>query len=263
MTSGGGDQAEARAAAEVEVHASAEDLARSVASRLVGRLVALQGDGVVPSVVLTGGTIAERLHRAVLDVPERTEVDWSLVDFWFGDERYVASDDVDRNALQARRAFLDVLPVDPDRVHEMPASDGAFGQDVEAAAAAYGEELRGVLGGSPRFDVLMLGIGPDGHCASLFPRHAGVDATGLVVAVSDSPKPPPTRISMTMPLLGRADEVWFVASGSGKAEAVARALSGADVHDVPASGPKGRRRTLWLLDAEAASQLPSAESRMV
>lgn len=260
MTSAGRDEVGARTAVEVEVHANAEDLARSVASRLVGRLVALQRDGVVPSVVLTGGTIAERLHRAVLDVPERTDVDWSLVDFWFGDERYVASDDADRNALQARRAFLDALPVAPDRVHEMPASDGAHGHDVGAAADAYGEELRGVLGGSPRFDVLMLGIGPDGHCASLFPHHEGVDATGLVVAVRNSPKPPPTRISMTMPLLGRADEVWFVASGDGKAEAVARALRGADVHDLPASGPKGRRRTLWLLDAEAASQL-SAESR--
>jgi 6-phosphogluconolactonase len=242
---------------QTEVFPTADDLARSVAMRLVDRLAGLQGEGRVPSVVLTGGTIAERLHRAVLDVPRRDDVDWSRVDFWFGDERFVPGDDPERNALQARQAFLAALPVDPARVHEMPASDGAWGEDVAAAAAAHAEEVQRVLGASPRFDVLMLGIGPDGHCASLFPHHEGLRADGLVVGVLGSPKPPPTRISFTMGLLHQADEVWFVASGESKAQAVHDAVTGADLQDVPAAGPRGRQRTLWLLDAEAASRLPS------
>ena len=240
---------------EIEVSPTPENLARSVAERLVRTLVRIQGEGGVPSVVLTGGTIAEAVHRAVLEVPGQAEVDWSRVEVWFGDERFVPAGDPQRNALQARDALLAAVPVDGARVHEMPASDGPHGDDVDAAASAYAGELRRVLGPSPRFDVLMLGVGPDGHCASLFPHLEGVRAPGLVVAVRDSPKPPPTRISLTMELLGEADEVWFVASGGGKAQAVHDALTSDDVDAVPASGPKGRQRTLWLLDAEAASKL--------
>lgn len=257
MTAEGGQGTEASAPPSVEVSANAATLAQSAAHLLVRRLVDLQRDGGIPSLVLTGGTIADRLHRAVLEVPEREDVDWQRVELWFGDERFVPAEDPDRNALQARRAFLDALPVDPGRVHPMPASDGPYGDDVDAAADGYADELRRVLGPSPRFDVLMLGIGPDGHCASLFPHHPSLDAPGLVAGVRDSPKPPPTRISMTMPLLRQADQVWFVASGESKAKAVLQAVSGVDVREVPSAGPRGRQRTLWLLDAAAAAQLPS------
>jgi 6-phosphogluconolactonase len=167
----------------------------------------------------------------------------------------VPADHPDRNALQAREALLGVVPLDPSRVHEMPASDGPLGDDVNAAAAAYGGEVERVLGTPPRFDVLMLGVGPDGHCASLFPGHEALRATGVAVGVRDSPKPPPTRVSLTMDTLGRADELWFVAAGAEKARAVHRALSATDVDAVPASGPRGRTRTTWFLDAAAASGL--------
>lgn len=240
----------------VQVVPTADELAQVVAERLVAQLIRLQAEGRVPSIVLTGGTIAEKCHRAVLEVPQQGEVDWSRVEFWFGDERFVPRADDDRNALQARRALLDALPLDPARVHEMPASDDEYGDDVDAAAEACAAELRRVLGDTPRFDVLMLGVGPDGHCASLFPHHEGVGAGGIAVAVRDSPKPPPTRISLTMSTLQQADEVWFLASGAGKAAAVQNALTTTDIVAVPASGPKGRQRTLWLLDAEAASSLP-------
>ncbi|MGH3370854.1 MAG: 6-phosphogluconolactonase [Nocardioidaceae bacterium] len=240
----------------VEISAAPDDLARSVADRLVRQLVALQAQGRVPSVVLTGGSVADRVHRAVLETRGRRDVDWSRVEFWFGDERFVAADDADRNAGQARAAFLSRLPVDPSRVHEMPASDGPYRDDVDAAASAYGDEITRVLGPDPRFDVLMLGVGPDRHCASLFPGHEAVHATGLTVGVHGSPKPPPTRISLTMGTLRRADEVWFVAAGSEKAAAVRDAVAGGDLDVVPAAGPRGRHRTLWLLDADAASRLP-------
>jgi 6-phosphogluconolactonase len=241
---------------EVQVQESPDELARAAAERLVHRLSHLQSQGRTPVVVLTGGSIAVRLHRAVLDVPGVHDVDWGRIEFWWGDERYLPSDDTDRNARQAREAFLSALPVDPARVHEMPASDSEYGDDVESAAAAHAEEVTRVLGASPRFDVLMLGVGPDGHCASLFPHHPELDAAGLVVAVHDSPKAPPTRISFTMHLLGQADEVWFVAAGEDKAQAVHDAVTGSDVEAVPASGPAGRTSTSWLLDRAAASRLP-------
>ena len=238
-------------------HPTPEDLARTVAGRLIGRLHDLQAAGRTPSVVLTGGTIAVRIHEAVAASPEAESVDWGRVDVWFGDERFVASDDPDRNAGQAAAAMLDALPFDPARVHVMPASDGAYGDDVDAAAAAYAADLEaaGTDGAGPRFDVLMLGIGPDGHCASLFPGRTEQAAEALAVAVRDSPKPPPTRISMTMRTLGNAHEVWWVAAGAEKAEAVRNAVQGADPVDVPAAGPKGRESTLWLLDEAAASLL--------
>lgn len=238
----------------VEVLENPDELAAHVSERLVEHLATLQAEGRVPSVVLTGGTVADQVHAAVLRSPAHREVDWSRVEVWYGDERFVPSQDDDRNALHARHALLDHLPLDPARVHEMPAADSGH-DTAESAAAAYEEELLRVLGDRPRFDVLMLGIGPDGHCASLFPGHPAVQADGLTVAVHESPKPPPTRLSLTMHALGLADEVWFMATGSGKAQAVHDAMTGDDAVAVPASGPQGRDRTRWFLDAEASSRL--------
>ncbi len=207
----------------------------------------------MPAVVLTGGTIAAKVHATIAASPDRQLVDWSRVDFWWGDERYVPAGDPDRNALQADEAMLRHLGVSPERVHAMPASDEAY-SSLEAASAAYGDELR--EHGPATFDVVMLGVGPDGHVASLFPGSTQLDAEGAdTVPVADSPKPPPQRISLTFPALNRSDEVWFLASGEGKAEAVARALDGADVHEIPATGVRGRERTVWFLDEDAAGEL--------
>jgi 6-phosphogluconolactonase len=141
----------------------------------------------------------------------------------------------------------------------MAPSDGELGDDVDAAAAAYAEALRRAApadgGDTPVFDILLLGIGEDGHCASLMPGSSALHDERPVVAVRDSPKPPPTRISLTLGPLMRAHELWWVAAGEAKAVPVSRALFGADVLEVPAAGPKGIDRTLWLLDAAAASRL--------
>ncbi len=240
---------------EIEVRADAADLATFVARLLLKRLARVQAHGRVSSLVLTGGTIADQVHREVARLhADSSAVDWSLVDVWWGDERYVPRDDPERNAGQARAAFLDHVGVDPARVHEMPASDGGP-PDVEAAAAAYDAEVRAHAPGT--FDVVMLGIGPDGHVASLFPGYPQLDVDDrMAVAVTDSPKPPPLRVSLTRSVLSRADDVWFLASGDSKAEAVARALGGADRHDIPAAGVHGREHTRWLLDQAAASHLP-------
>lgn len=240
---------------EVQVLPDPETLATYVAQQLLERIAAAQAEGRVAAVALTGGTIADRIHAAVarLAASSPEDVDWSRVDVWWGDERFVPAGSDERNAGQARRAMLDHLPLDPDRVHEVPASDSGVG-DVEAAAAAYSAAVR--ENGSGRFDVVMLGVGPDGHVASLFPGSAQLDVDDRpAVAVHDSPKPPPERVSLTFGALNRTAEVWFLVSGDGKAEAVARAHAGAGVREIPAVGVRGQERTLWLLDEGAASRL--------
>ena len=240
---------------EIETFPSPEALAAAVAGRLVVRLAAVQAAGRTPAVGLTGGTIDEKIHEADVAATEGHEdVDWSNVDFWWGDERYVPADNEGRNAKQAREVMLDPLDVNERRVHEMPASDGPHGS-LDQAAEAYGDEVRRL--GSGQFDVLMLGVGPDGHVASLFPGFPQLDADDAVaVSVTDSPKPPPERITLTFEALNRSSEVWFVVSGEGKADAVAKALAdGTDLHDIPAAGVTGQDRTVWFVDEAAASKL--------
>jgi 6-phosphogluconolactonase len=236
--------------------ASADELAELVAGTLVSTLADVQGQGRVPSVALTGGTIAARIHEAVAGSPDAGTVDWSRVDVWFGDERFLPVGDPDRNEAQAAAALLGRLPFDPARLHPMPAADGAAA--LGDAATAYGDELRSQ--GDGTFDVVMLSLGPDGHVASLFPGFPQLDVHDAVaVPVTDSPKPPPERISLTFEALNRSREVWFLVSGAAKAEIAARALDTGpdrpDVHDLPAVGVQGQERTVWFLDEDAAARL--------
>jgi len=250
------------APAQVSVHADPAALADAVAAALIARLAEIQAEGRVPSVALTGGTVARLIHRAVATSVDGLDVDWSEVDFWWGDERYVDAWSEDRNAGQTRRDLLDRVDVDKARVHEMPSLDS--GLTLDDAAAAYSDEVR--AHGSGAFDVVMLGMGPDGHVASLFPGHPALDVDDrIAVAVTDSPKPPPERISLTFGALNRTAAVWFLVAGEEKAEAVAKArAAGADLHDVPAAGvsPLGvpgeasePGETIWWLDETAASRL--------
>jgi 6-phosphogluconolactonase len=135
----------------------------------------------------------------------------------------------------------------------MPASDEVA--SAEESASSYSDTVRSE--GAGAFDVLMLGIGPDGHVASLFPHHPVLDATdAIAIAVHDSPKPPPDRVSLTYEALDRSHAVWFVASGDGKADAVARALADdGSIHDTPARGVRGLQETTFFLDHDAASHL--------
>jgi 6-phosphogluconolactonase len=240
----------------IEVHESSEALATAVAGELLARLADAQSAGHEPQIALTGGTIAEAVHQELARLSDSTdspEVDWTRVVVWWGDERFVEPASDDRNERQAREAFLDQVGVDPAKVHPMPSTETAA--DVDEGARAYGEELRTY--GAGEFDVVMLGIGPDGHIASLFPGFPQLDVDDqIAVGVTGSPKPPPERISLTFSALNRAASVWFLVSGDEKAPAVARALAeGTDVHDCPAAGVQGSEETIWFLDRPAASHL--------
>jgi len=242
-----------RPAPRIEVHVDAADLATSVAGELITRLEDAQARGEEPHIGLTGGSIAEAVHQELGRMGPGSEVDWSRVVVWWGDERFVAPDSEDRNAREARELFLDRLPFDPAKVHEIPSTADAG--SVDEAAAAYSAELR--EHGAGAFEVLMLGVGPDGHVASLFPGSPQLDVDDEVaVGVTGSPKPPPERVSLTLGALNRSRCVWFLVNGEGKAGAVAQALAaGTDVHDIPAAGVSGEAETIWFLDRGSASQL--------
>ncbi len=246
----------------VLVHRDAQLLARAAAARLITHLVDVQSARGSASVVLTGGGIGIATLAAVRDTPARDAVDWGRLDVWWGDERFLPSGHADRNDTQARSALLDHVPVDPARLHAMPGTDGPDGDDPETAAERYAATLARATqhedhGPVPSFDVLLLGLGADGHVASLFPQLAAVHDTRPVVAVHGAPKPPPTRLTMTLDAINAAREVWFLVAGADKAAAVALALSGAGPTQVPAAGVRGRRRTLWLLDRAAGAQVPT------
>lgn len=233
-------------------------LAAATAARLITRLVDAQVAHGVASVVLTGGGAGIKVLDQVRLSPARDAVDWSRVEVYWGDERFLPDGDPERNETQARQALLDHVDVDPERVHPMAPSDGRFGDDADEAAAHYAEVLATIADGAadipvPVFDVLLLGIGEEGHTASLFPDTPYVrESQRTVVGVHDCPKPPSTRISLTLPAIRAASEVWLVISGAAKADAVSAALAGADPSDIPAAGVRSRDRTLWLLDRDAA-----------
>ncbi|MEP6563337.1 MAG: 6-phosphogluconolactonase [Nakamurella sp.] len=244
--------------ARIVIYPTPDLLAAGTAARLITTLVDIQATGGIPGIALTGGGVGTKMLVAINESSARDAVDWSKVDIFWGDERFVPSADPDRNSRQARDALLDHIPVDPARVHVMAASDGEFGADVDAAAAAYAE----VIAGREPLDLVMLGMGDEGHVASIFPTSPAVYDTRPVVAVRDCPKPPPTRISLTLPTIRQAAEVWIITAAASKADAVATALGGAAEADLPAAGATGRSRTLWLLDAESASALsPAAAGR--
>lgn len=249
------------------IHRDAEMLARAVAARLVTRLVDAVAAKGRASLVLTGGGIGTRVLAELAAAPARDAIDWRRVEIWWGDERFLATGDPERNETGARKSLLDHIDVRPELVHPMPGPDGPDGPDPEAAAERYAAALAaaaqpGDRAGVPGFDVMLLGIGPDAHVASLFPGLPAVyEERRTVVAVRGAPKPPPVRLSLTFPAIRAAAEVWVLASGTEKAGAVRLALSGAGAFQVPAAAARGRQQTLFLLDRAAAAQVPAELGR--
>ena len=253
---------------QVLIHRDAELLAKAVAARLVTRLVDISAGRGHASLVLTGGRIGTRVLAELAAAPARDAVDWRHLDIWWGDERFLPAGHPDRNETGARAALLDHVDVTADRVRPMPGPGGPDGNSPEAAAARYAGWLCDASapedhGRSPSFDVLLLGIGPEGHVASLFPGLPALyEEERTVVAVHGAPKPPPTRLTLTLPAIRAAREVWIIASGQDKAGAIRLALSGAGPVQVPAAGARGRQQTLFLLDRPAAARVPAQLSRL-
>ncbi|WP_157247614.1 6-phosphogluconolactonase [Nonomuraea typhae] len=249
----------------VVVHRDADVLAKAVAARIITRLVDVQSAKGHASIVLTGGTVGIATLAAIAETPARDAVDWRRLDVWWGDERFLPGGDPERNETGARKALLDHVDLDPARVHVMRGPDS--GMTAEESADAYAAELRAAArpedhGPAPTFDVMLLGMGPDSHVASLFPGMPALYDTRPVVAVHGAPKPPPTRISLTLPAIQGSREVWVVAAGEEKAGAVRLALSDSGPVQVPAAGARGRSRTLFLLDRASAAKIPAGLGRI-
>lgn len=217
----------------------ADAVASGAAQAVVARLNELLAEKDKVNLVVTGGTVGILTLAKLRDL----SMDWSNVHIWWGDERFVEKNSADRNELQAKNALLDHIAIPVENLHPFPASDE--GMTLDEAAEAFRSEVAGI-----EFDVLLLGIGPDGHIASLFP---GKNAQGeLVVAEHDSPKPPPQRLSLSYAAINSASEVWFTVAGADKDAAVATAF-GDDAESLPVGRVRGVHKTVWFVDATSGA----------
>ncbi len=223
---------------DITVVADAEEAARVVAERLVEQA------GAGGSIVLTGGSTPRRAYQIAAEL----EPDWSGVELWWGDERCVPPDDPQSNYGMAKKALLDRLEAQPAAVHRM---QGELGRDE--AVAEYKHELAE----AGTFDLVLLGLGPDGHIASLFPNFPTLDVTGRDVLGSQAGHEPfVERISLTLPRLCNTEELLFLVAGADKADAVARALDGRPSHATPGSLARSAEGTTRaVVDRAAASKL--------
>jgi 6-phosphogluconolactonase len=188
--------------------------------------------------------------------PHRDRVPWDRLEVFWGDERWVPESDPESNAGVARRTFLDRVPVEPQRIHPFP----TVGLEPTEAATAYEATLRAVLGIAedvPRFDLVLLGMGDDGHTASLFPGTAALRERAALAVANHVPKLDTTRLTLTVPVLNAGREIVFLVGGSGKAETLAAVLEGpARPNDLPSQLIRpSDGRLIWLVDRDAAARL--------
>lgn len=224
--------------------ASAKEVAQAAAGDIVKAIADSSDVGF--RIVLTGGTVGIATLAELAKL--RDQVDWSCVEFWWGDERFLPAGDADRNEVQAQDALLKHLPISADQIHAFPAKSG------QSLIEAGEDFARNFGNGVPRFDLVLLGMGPDGHVASLFPGSQGASIGRFVVAEANSPKPPPERLSLSFEAINSAAQVWILVAGAEKSMAVSQAIA---VRNLPAAKVHGREVTRWYLDEAAASNLTS------
>ncbi len=193
--------------------------------------------------VLAGGGTPQQAYRLLANI----EAEWSRWHIYFGDERCLPADDAERNSVMAERAWLAQSPIPKEQIHPIPAERGA-----EAAAAAYSQTLSGVL----PFDMVLLGMGEDGHTASLFPGHP-LEQEGLATAVHDAPKPPPDRVSLTPRALNATRRLLFLVTGAGKHKALEQWRRG---EQLPVSAIAAAGSAELLLDRAAAAEWVAGNS---
>lgn len=224
-------------------------LSEAVAEETIALCRSRQAEGAVPCLVLTGGSGGAAVLAALAAHPELRTVDWRRMRLLWGDERWVPAGHPERNDRLADETLLAAVAHDPALVHRVPASDS--GLDLDGAAAAYAE----LVDGLERIDLVLSGVGPDGHVASIFPgRDDLLSATASAIPVRDSPKPPPERVSLTLPALNRAERSWLLAAGAAKAEAVAGIVAPGP-ETLPAARLAGSAETtLWADEAALGAQ---------
>lgn len=228
-----------------------EALTKAAGSALLALLSELAATQDTVHLALTGGGVGIGLLAAAAQNLDRYQIDWSKVHCWWGDERWLAKDDPERNELQAREALLNLLP--QLRLHPFASADQ--GMTLEQAAQHSTEELLAAgLNAEKSFDLVLLGVGPDGHVASLFPGHPwNTEQNSPVLTVLNSPKPPSERLSLSLNLINAAERIWLVAAGAEKQEAL-DGIADRSNKSLPASAVEARGETVLMMDAAAAGQ---------
>ena len=232
----------------------------TLSSEAAQHIVRLASESIVThghfTIALSGGSTPKKLYGLLGSEPYRSQIDWTQVGIFWSDERCVPPDDPESNYAMAQQVLLSNISIPANQLHRMPADQ----DDREAASEAYTEEMRRTFGtnGIPQFDLIQLGMGPEGHTASLFPHQPSLHEQQRLVMPVSVPKPPPDRLTFTPPLLNAARYILFLVTGSEKADAVQHVLGGVYQPDeYPAQivhPPHGE--VTWMLDTAAAAQLP-------
>ena len=233
---------------DVKIYPDLNSVAQHAAEEFIDKLELLSSSGKPFNVMLTGGSVGIRMLEKVSEHQKLRSLSLNHLNLWWGDERFVPSQHPDRNALQARAALIDSLDLKAEQIHEFPAADS--GLNLDQAAQDFAVHYSDL---SPSFDLVLLGVGPDGHVASLFPDHNASSLKEAIIAEPSSPKPPSERLSFNYSVLNSATEVWFLAAGIEKSEVVAELLRENSVSNLPAAKVSGRVRTVWFLDEASAS----------
>ena len=224
-----------------------QSVARNAAEAFFVKMDEVLANKSEANVAITGGTVGIATLAEIALNERAASFDFNRINFWWGDERFVASDSADRNSVQAHNALFSKIQIDPSKLHQFPSADNGLTLDEAAAQfAAYVEDVR------PHFDLVFLGMGPDGHINSLFPGKPTPAPGVQIIAEHDSPKPPPQRLSFTYEVMNAADEIWFTVAGADKADAVNVAF-GDDPTSLPVGRVHGRIKTVWFVDQTAGA----------
>ncbi|TLP98845.1 6-phosphogluconolactonase [Nesterenkonia salmonea] len=266
----------ATAEPQIEIFDDREAVTQAIAKKLLTVITETLDEQDLAHVSLTGGGAGIATLKAVADTLSEDSangVEWSRVHFWWGDERLLPRDETDRNETQARQALLDTLVgehgLPEENIHAMPTSEDAahpaagaemYAQELEAYAPEGGIEGPNGSLNMPEMDIMLLGVGPDGHINSLFPGKESLSVTGQsTTGESDAPPQlgPPMRVTLTFDAVHTAKRVWTAVAGQDKADAAAKAfVDSPDISEVPAANARGTHQTVWHLDRAAAEQLP-------
>ena len=241
-------------ACRVDVVKDAAAIARAAADLFVKQAAQPARERRLFRVLLAGGTTPKALYTLLASPAYRSRVDWDRLVFFFGDERAVPPDHPQSNYRMANEALFRPVGIVESSIHRMEAE----GEDLNAAAAAYEDVLRASFGSVPRFDLVLLGMGADGHTASLFPGSPLLkEHSRWVAPVLDAPKPPARRLTVTLPVLNAGHQVLFLVAGRPKAAALRAVLEGtAPPEQYPArSVQPGPERLRWLVDEAAGADL--------